>query len=649
MTSPRRSLCVLMVILGSLVVVSHLRADGIRTWTDTKSKIRIEAAYVKLDDGNVQLLKKNGELVKVPLDQLSTADRAYIAKMLTGDQRPEMDDVAIQRMESGVVYLTTQDDIGRDLSMGSGIVLDRAGLVATNYHVVQDASQVTARFHDGTKVKVQGYLALDQGHDLALLQVESIPKAATPLVLETKLAPKQGDSVLAIGHPRGFSYTFSRGTINAVRQTTELPQQFQQLFPYSKDASWIQTDAVIASGSSGGPLLNDDQHVIGLNTWTLDQSKLGFAIDVKHLVTLKKTLTATSKPRSFPLDRVSSDNPMSPMNADVARLSMEFRRKWEEFVVKLRQTPPKEQRALMATGDPRVIYARKCFDVADQARKTHKALQALVIASQLVSSGMTEQTNELNKAILARLSKDHLDSRIMASVSLGLAGDNTASAREFLRQVLDKSPHHACQGAACIALASNLVRHSQGGHDQQQALKLLERAAGEFGDVPFGNGTLKQVAGPMLHQLKYLSIGSSAQDIHGKDIEGKEFKLSDFKGKVVMLDFFANWCPYCVQMYPHERVLVDKYQDKPFALLGVNTDPEATLRQIVQEKKVTWKTWADGPRGPISSAWNISSFPTIYLLDRQGTIRYVFNGVPGDALEQSIAKLLAEPLVDAEK
>ncbi len=80
----------------------------------------------------------------------------------------------------------------------------------------------------------------------------------------------------------------------------------------------------------------------------------------------------------------------------------------------------------------------------------------------------------------------------------------------------------------------------------------------------------------------------------GSDVDGKSFKLSDYSGKVVILDFFADWCPYCVRMYPEEREPAEKMADKPFAMLGVNCDSPDTLRQILADKKVTWRCWSDG-------------------------------------------------------
>jgi len=95
-------------------------------------------------------------------------------------------------------------------------------------------------------------------------------------------------------------------------------------------------------------------------------------------------------------------------------------------------------------------------------------------------------------------------------------------------------------------------------------------------------------------------------------------------------------------MYSHERSLVKRFQNKAFVLLGVNTDDSREqLKKAMRENDLDWRSWYDGPPGgPITSAWGVEAFPTIYLLDARGVIRYV--NPTGARLEEAIEKLLAE-------
>tara|TARA_R110002073_G_scaffold132551_3_gene279531 strand:+ start:308 stop:613 length:306 start_codon:yes stop_codon:yes gene_type:complete len=97
-------------------------------------------------------------------------------------------------------------------------------------------------------------------------------------------------------------------------------------------------------------------------------------------------------------------------------------------------------------------------------------------------------------------------------------------------------------------------------------------------------------------------------------------------------------------MYPHERSLVTQLKDKPFALIGVNSDKDLDkIRKIKTEKSLTWRSFWNGPqgtRGPISTAWNVEGWPTVYVIDHEGVIRH--KNVRGDKLDRAIESLIAQ-------
>ena len=97
-------------------------------------------------------------------------------------------------------------------------------------------------------------------------------------------------------------------------------------------------------------------------------------------------------------------------------------------------------------------------------------------------------------------------------------------------------------------------------------------------------------------------------------------------------------------MFPHERSLVKQLADKPFALLGVNSDKDLEkLQKDVTTKEINWRSFwngKNGTSGPISTKWSITTWPTIYVVDAKGFIR--FKNVRGEELDAAITKLLAE-------
>ena len=95
-------------------------------------------------------------------------------------------------------------------------------------------------------------------------------------------------------------------------------------------------------------------------------------------------------------------------------------------------------------------------------------------------------------------------------------------------------------------------------------------------------------------------------------------------------------------MYPHERSLVERLKDKPFALLGINSDTKERLRKAKKRENITWRSWWDGgsTQGPIATKWGVSGWPTIYVLDHKGVVR--FKNVRGKAMDEAVDTLLAK-------
>ncbi len=95
-------------------------------------------------------------------------------------------------------------------------------------------------------------------------------------------------------------------------------------------------------------------------------------------------------------------------------------------------------------------------------------------------------------------------------------------------------------------------------------------------------------------------------------------------------------------MLPHERSLVKRLQSQPFALLGINSDGDADkVKQILKDQEITWRQAIDGTtRGPLAKRWNIKSWPTIFVIDAKGVIRY--KNVREEKMDEAVDALLAE-------
>ena len=168
-------------------------------------------------------------------------------------------------------FLDNEGEARRINSLGSGFVIDPSGLIVTNNHVIENADEIIINFADGRKLTVVEIVGRDPKTDLALLRVEpDKPLQAVPFGDSSKM--EVGDWVMAIGNPFGLGGSVSLGIISAVQRDINTG-------PYD---AFIQTDAAINRGNSGGPLFNMDGEVIGVNTAIISPTGgsigIGFAL-----------------------------------------------------------------------------------------------------------------------------------------------------------------------------------------------------------------------------------------------------------------------------------------------------------------------------------------------------------------------------------
>jgi S1-C subfamily serine protease len=182
-------------------------------------------------------------------------------------------------------------------TLGSGFVIEKSGLIATNYHVIEGARNATVTFpadKDKKTYPVTGFLAIQPGKDLALIRIRSEDGSFAVLKL-ADAPPAKGEKVFAFGSPLGLSGSVSDGLVSSLRSGIELQEILQGMthsniyidtMNYDTDAEWIQITAPISPGNSGGPLVNARGEVVGVNTWVFGGSlgqNLNFSLSVTSL------------------------------------------------------------------------------------------------------------------------------------------------------------------------------------------------------------------------------------------------------------------------------------------------------------------------------------------------------------------------------
>ena len=335
-------------------------------------------------------------------------------------------------------------------------------------------------------------------------------------------------------------------------------------------------------------------------------------------------------------------------------------------------TTDDERKKAVASEPDAEKYVARMMELVESAPDDPAVVDALI---WVVDFG--GQTKEADRAI-ERLDRDHAQNPKVGQVSGRLARHMSPAAERLLRAIAQKNPVRSIQGRASFDLAcllrdeAQLVRQLKlnkefaarvtqvHGPEHTEALRakepdalakeaesLFEDVVEKFAGASDREGDLAKAAEAELHEIRGLAIGKTAPEITGEDLNGRPMKLSDYRGKVVVLDFWGDWCGPCRAMYPHERSLVKRLDGKPFALLGINSDSDPQkLTARMKEENVTWPFWRDGgsTQGPIAAAWNIHGWPTIYVLDHKGVIRY--KGVRGEAMDKAVNTLLHEMGID---
>ncbi|QJW95338.1 TlpA family protein disulfide reductase [Frigoriglobus tundricola] len=335
-------------------------------------------------------------------------------------------------------------------------------------------------------------------------------------------------------------------------------------------------------------------------------------------------------------------------------LKKKFDEENKELIEKLQKAEsPVEARGVQAEMRELVlITAGKVIVIAESDPKDQTGFEAAALivktAGPVGASGP-----EVEKAV-AIIAEHHVANAkvkefLIPAMRMGPAGE------KLLKAVSEKAPDKEAKG---LALFLRGFVKAQGIDEEEDEAKmalivkdataLLEEAAKVAPDVIVGNSktTIAKMSAKEIEGLKgvlALGVGKPAPDVNSALLEGKKVKLSDYKGKVVLLDIWATWCGPCRAMIPHERELVDKNKDKPFVLVSVSADDKKeTLEKFLEKEKMPWVHWWDnGPESEVLKKYRVRAFPTLYLIDHNGVVKHKWIGNPGnDKIDAAVEELV---------
>jgi len=221
----------------------------------------------------------------------------------------------------------------------------------------------------------------------------------------------------------------------------------------------------------------------------------------------------------------------------------EYQKALEAFMTAYRaaKTDSERQKVIETKQPDSGRYADTMLKIAADAPKDPVAVEAL---TWVAMNAYGPQTEKAMQTLIA----NHVGDPKIGSLCVRMAYDNTSQSEKFLREVLARNPGHEAKGQACLALGQRLKNQAEmaGAKGKSEAMSkeaeaLLERVTKEFADIKLPRGTTGDIARNMLNEIRNLGIGKTAPEVRGEDIDGKTLKLTDFRGKVVVLDFWGDW------------------------------------------------------------------------------------------------------------
>jgi thiol-disulfide isomerase/thioredoxin len=346
-----------------------------------------------------------------------------------------------------------------------------------------------------------------------------------------------------------------------------------------------------------------------------------------------------------------AQEPTTAIGRKLAKIQKKFNDDEKELLKKLSDAKDAEdtKQVEFLMKELHAFAASDAVELAADGKKEDAGLDAAVYAIKLL--GKYSLNNEdFQKASVIIM--DHHINNAKIGPALEQMVDAGSMGLSFLQNIGEKTTSKEVQALAFFntALALDARAASQEGSAtdeslakmRKEALDLIDKALALAPEAKIGDKTLKEASVAGIASLK-LGVGNEAPDVEGIDLEGNKIKLSSYRGKVVLLDFWATWCGPCVRMIPHEKELVAKFKEKPFVLVGVSLDKDkSALSDFLASDPLPWVHWWDG-KGSVARTFKVRPIPTLYLIDAKGVVRKKWVGAQtGETISKEVEALVKE-------
>ncbi len=217
-------------------------------------------------------------------------------------------------------------------------------------------------------------------------------------------------------------------------------------------------------------------------------------------------------------------------------------------------------------------------------------------------------------------------------------------AEPVLNAVIAKNKNRDEKAAALYALGAIHFKNFDASADRAsaaasklKALECFQQLYSDYSDVTIQGFKLSDIVAKMLFEMLNLQVGCEAPEIEGKDADGVNFKLSDYRGKYVIVIFWGGWCHACHGTLPLMNQAAAQLKDKNAVVIGVNTDIETEAKKALADYQVSFRNVLDNTSsGPNTSLYNLRNFPTLYLINPKGLI-----AIKNGSLDAMVAQITA--------
>jgi peroxiredoxin len=239
---------------------------------------------------------------------------------------------------------------------------------------------------------------------------------------------------------------------------------------------------------------------------------------------------------------------------------------------------------------------------------------------------------------------ENLVAKVRAKIDAGKKTEqDLADELKQFDALLDKYSNEKTDDVAEILLIKAMV-YLQVFNDADKGVALLKKVKSDFpstrevksADDILATVEAQKAARPI---QKELAVGKQFPDFTEKDLDGKDVSVARYKGKIVLVDFWATWCGPCVAELPHVLKTYEKYHSEGFEIIGISLDEDKSkVSSFLKQKNMKWQQVLDGKENKLARKYGVTAIPATYLLDGAGKI--VAKDLGGDALAQAVGSLI---------